>query len=197
MRGWSTKSLPNAARCDVCHVACATAWRIPAAEPSTQSSRVWLTISMMVRTPLPSSPIIHASAASNSTSELAFDRFPSLSLRRWMWNALRVPSGRHRGSRKHDSPAGACASTRNASHIGAEQNHLWPVISNSPLPAGSALVVFARTSEPPCFSVMAIPHSAPSFCAAGMNRWSYTVDRNRGSHSAASSGFARSAGTPA
>src|SRR6059058_2677176 len=68
MRGWSTKSLPNAARCDVCHVACATARRIPAAEPSTQSSRVWLTISMMVGTPRPSSPMGHASAPSNSIS---------------------------------------------------------------------------------------------------------------------------------
>ena len=27
--------------------------------------------------------------------------------------------------------------------------------------AGSARVVFARTSEPPCFSVIAMPHSAP------------------------------------
>ena len=31
-----------------------------------------------------------------------------------------------RSTRKQESPAGACASTRNASDIGAEQNHLWP-----------------------------------------------------------------------
>ena len=42
-----------------------------------------------------------------------------------------MPSGSTRGSRKHDSPPSACASTRNASHIGAEQNHLWPVSSYS------------------------------------------------------------------
>jgi hypothetical protein len=45
--------------------------------------------------------------------------------------------------------------------MGCEQNHLCPVSSYQPSPAGSARVVLARTSEPPCFSVMAIPHSAP------------------------------------
>ena len=67
------------------------------------------------------------------------------------------------------------------SHGGYEQNHLWPVSSNQPSPTGSARVVFARTSEPPCFSVIAIPHSAPAI--------------SRGSHSAAISGSTRSAGT--
>jgi hypothetical protein len=32
-----------------------------------------------------------------------------------------------RGSKKHDSPLGAWASTRKMSHIGAEVNHLCPV----------------------------------------------------------------------
>ena len=40
---------------------------------------------------------------------------------------LRDPSGRHRGMRKQLSPPGAWASTKKASDIGAEQNHLWPV----------------------------------------------------------------------
>ena len=31
--------------------------------------------------------------------------------------------------KKQVSPPGACASTRNASHIGADMNHLWPVIA--------------------------------------------------------------------
>ena len=43
--------------------------------------------------------------------------------------ALRVPSGRQRGMKKHDKPPVVCASTRKASHIGAEKNHLWPVIA--------------------------------------------------------------------
>ncbi len=88
-----------------------------------------------------------------------------------MWNAFLVPSGRHRGSRKHERPFAVCASTRNASHIGAEQNHLAPVTAHAPS-AGSAVVVFARTSEPPCRSVMAIPDSAPDFSVAGTMRGS-------------------------
>ena len=55
-----------------------------------------------------------------------------------MRKPLRVPSGSTRGTRKHDSPAGACASTRKASHIGAEQNHLWPVEPYSPSPTRPA-----------------------------------------------------------
>ena len=41
--------------------------------------------------------------------------------------ALRVPSGRQRGTTKQDSPAGVWASIKNRSLIGAEQNHLCPV----------------------------------------------------------------------
>ncbi len=76
-----------------------------------------------------------------------------------------------RGSAKHDRPSSVCARTRKRSHIGAEQNHLWPTISYSapgPPPfSGVAVVVLARTSEPPCFSVIAMPHSAEPFSPAG------------------------------
>ena len=149
---------------------------MPDAEPVEQSRRVWLTISMIVATPRPSSPTIRAQAPRNSTSLEAFERLPSLSLSRWMWKRLRSPSGVKRGSRKQERPPSAWARTRKASHIGAEQNHLWPVSSYSP-PApppfsGTAAVVLARTSEPPCFSVIAIPHSAPAFSGAGTIRGS-------------------------
>jgi hypothetical protein len=57
------------------------------------------------------------------------------------------------------------------SDIGAEQNHLWPVSAYSPPgpppSTGSARVVFARTSEPPCFSVMAMPVVAQPLRTAG------------------------------
>ena len=36
-------------------------------------------------------------------------------------------SSSHRGTRKQLMPPGACASIKNASDMGAEQNHLWPV----------------------------------------------------------------------
>jgi hypothetical protein len=133
-----------------------------------------LTISMIVGTPRPSSPISRAHAPWNSTSDDAFERFPSLSLSRWRWIRLRSPSGVNRGIKKHDSPPSAWARTRKASHIGAEKNHLWPVISYSPPgPPPSiarATVVFARTSEPPCFSVIPIPQSAPRLSGAGTSR---------------------------
>ena len=48
---------------------------------------------------------------------------------------------------------------------GAHRVRAEPLVAGqlvaSPSPAGSARVVPARTSEPPCFSVIAIPHSAP------------------------------------
>ena len=84
---------------------------------------------------------------------------------------LRVPSGSQRGTAKQDSPASVLASTRNRSDIGAEQNHLWPTSAySSPgprRPVGVARVVLARTSEPPCFSVMAMPAIAPTLALAG------------------------------
>ena len=54
--GWSTSSCRRRAGARRAAAACATAWRMPAAAPITQSSRVWVTISMIVRTPRPSSP---------------------------------------------------------------------------------------------------------------------------------------------
>ena len=95
--------------------------------PSVQSSRVRLTISMMVGTPRPSSPTSQATAPSYSISLEALAWLPSLSLSRCTNIRLRAPSGSIRGNRKHDSPPGACASTRKMSHIGAEVNHLCPV----------------------------------------------------------------------
>ena len=71
-------------------------------------------------------------------------------------------------------PESVCARTRKASHIGAEQNHLWPTSSYSapgpPPLSGVATVVLARTSEPPCFSVIAIPQRAPLLRSAGSER---------------------------
>jgi len=76
--------------------------------------------------PRPSSPRRRAQARSNSTSLEALLRFPSLSLSRWRWKPLRSRQASSGGRRKQESPRGACASTRNASLIGAEQNHLCP-----------------------------------------------------------------------
>ncbi len=177
--GWSTNCRPNAARCVAWWIARAVASRIPVALPSVQSSRVMLTISMMVRTPRPSSPSSHAVAPSYSTSLEALEWLPSLSFRRWIAMALRVPSGRIRGSTKQDRPwfpdrppacpLVVCASTSRMSDIGAEVNHLWPVSDHVPSDRGTAVVVLARTSEPPCFSVIDMPAISPPFSSGGRN----------------------------
>src|SRR5205823_13361665 len=117
-------------------------------------------------TPRPSSPTRCAKAESNSTSLEALLRFPGLSLSRCRRKPFFVPSGSTRGKRKQESPLEACARTRKASLIGAEQNHLCPV-NRYPPSAGSARVALARTSEPPCFPVTAIPTTALLLCAAG------------------------------
>ena len=97
-----------------------------------------------------------------------------------MWKALRSPSGVQRGIRKQEMPESVWARTRKASHIGAEQNHLWPTSSYSapgPPPfSGVAVVVLARTSEPPCFSVIAIPQSEPRL-RVGRHRALVVVER--------------------
>ena len=100
---------------------------MPAAVPITQSSRVWFTISTMVRTPRPSSPTSQPTAPSYSISDEALERLPSFSFSRISDIALSAPPGSTRGTRKQDRPPGAWARVRNRSHIGAEVNHLWPV----------------------------------------------------------------------
>ncbi len=171
IRGLSASRPPNASRCDVWWIASAIALRMTAADPSEQSSRVWLTISMIVRTPAPSSPTIRAQVPASSISLDAFERSPSLSFRRWMRKTFGDSSGVHRGTRKQLSPPGVWASIRNASLIGAEQNHLCPVSRYSPAgPPPSiavAVVVLARTSDPPCFSVIAMPQVRPALLDAG------------------------------
>ena len=103
--------------------------RMPADEPIMQSKRVMATISMIVATPLPSAPTIQPSAPRSSVSLEALETLPILRFRRMICSGFLVPSGRQRGTRKHERPPGACASTRNASHIGAETKNLWPTSS--------------------------------------------------------------------
>jgi len=114
-----------------------------------------------------------AQAFSNSTSDEALDQSPSLSFNRINRSALRLPSGRQRGSMKQVRPPAACASTRKASDIGAETNHLWPTNVYSPSAwSAVATVVLARTSLPPCFSVMPMPTVTPCLSRIGTSRGS-------------------------
>ena len=142
---------------------------------------------MIVGTPRPSSPTRQASAASNSTSPEARDRVPSLSFSRSDPEALVAGAV---GEPSWQQEAG-----QPARRLGQDQERVAHRMRAEPLVAGqlvrptastgSARVVLARTSEPPCFSVMAIPQSAAV---------SGSTDVSRGSHSAASDGSCRSAG---
>ncbi len=137
--------------------------RMRPAEPSEQSRRVRLIISTMVRTPRPASPTGSAQASANSTSLVALDRSPILSLRCWIQKLFFDPSGFQRGRKKQVRPSGPRAVARNTSAIVPDTNHLWPVSKYAPSPSGTATVLLARTSDPPCFSVRAMPAVIPRF----------------------------------
>lgn len=82
----------------------------------------------MVRTPRPGWPIIIPHALRYSISLEAFDLSPIFSLSRWILKpAFFRPSGRQRGTTKHDTPSLLWARVKKASLIGAEVNHLWPI----------------------------------------------------------------------
>lgn len=52
--------------------------------------------------------------------------------------------------------------------MGAEVNHLRPVTRYVPSGPGSARVVTARRSDPPCTSVIDMPASSPAFPSGGV-----------------------------
>jgi hypothetical protein len=110
--GWSIRYAPKALRCCTWWMAMASPCRMLVALPSAQSSRVMLTISMMVGTPRPSSPTSQTVAPSYSISLEALAWLPSLFFSRWMNIRLRLPSGNTLGRKKQLSPPGACARTR-------------------------------------------------------------------------------------
>ena len=97
---------------------------MPVLDPSMQSTRFSATMSLIVRTPLPASPTIQASAPRSSSSHEAFETLPILRYRRCMWSAFFDLSGRQRGIRKQLKPRSVWANVRKASHIGAETKNL-------------------------------------------------------------------------
>ncbi len=120
---------PKAERIEQWCSAWDAAMRMTALEPIMHSKRVMLTISMMLRTPRPSSPTIQARVPRSSVSDDALEALPIFFLRRSTCIGFLAPSGRQRGNRKHERPPGAWASTRNASHMGADTKYLCPTSS--------------------------------------------------------------------
>ena len=167
----SSSRLPNALRWRAWWIAWFSPARIIPATPTTMSKRVWCAISIRVGMPRPGSPTSQAQVSRYSISDDAFERFPHLSLRRWMRNGLRVASGRERGTKKQVTPSARRASVKKASLMGAEQNHLWP-IRRKPSASRWATLCTARRSDPPCFSVIAMPMVAAAFWPTGAGRGS-------------------------
>ena len=114
-----------------------SARRIREVEPSTQSSRVAATISMMVRTPRPSSPSRWRQGAVELELARGVGAVAELVLEPYDVEPVAAAVGQH--PRHHEAghrPSSACASTRNTSFIGAEVNHLWPCRVYSPSTRG-------------------------------------------------------------
>ena len=155
---------------------------------------------MMVRTPRPSSPSRRAQVPSSSTSAEALDRLPSLSFSRCSRNVLRVAVRQHprharsRSARRAPGPARGTRRTSAPSRTTCARS-----AGSSPSGRrGTARVVLARTSEPPCFSVIPIPASSAALvrrlAQAGVVR---PVRSAAAPSAAASAGSVRRAGTAA
>jgi hypothetical protein len=102
-----------------------------------------------------------------------------------------------RGTRKQDTPPAACASIRNASDIGADMNHLWPV---NPVEA-IAGALSARRIGAHIGAALLLGHAHAERQARFFDRrlfdWSYLRVVTRGAHSRNSLGFAISAASEA
>src|SRR5580700_9572919 len=130
----------------------------------------------------------------NSTSDEALDLLPHLSLRRWICRRLREPSGSQPATTKQDTPSSVRASVRNTSECGTEKNHLCPTIDQLPSPFGLAWVWVWRRSDPPCFSVIAMPTVAPVLTVARTCRRSYWEEVTSLPHSAQRAASRRNTG---
>ena len=84
---------------------------------------------------------------------------------------LRLPSGSQPGTRKQETPRSVRASAMKTSECGTEKNHLCPAM-RQPSPSRSAMLCVWRRSEPPCFSVIAMPTVTPVLSAARVWRGS-------------------------
>ena len=148
----------------------------------------------MVATPRPSSPMAQACAPANSTSEDAFERLPSLSFRRWKCRRVHAAVGQE--ARHQETGESACGLGQHQEGVRHRRGH-EPLVAGddvfgarAALPTGSAFVVVARTSVPPCFSVMPMPMVTALFFAAGAKLGSYLTRQDAcGTHSLASVGL--------
>jgi hypothetical protein len=119
--------LPNAERCVQWCTACAQRLAHHPRGSAPGPSRVWFTISMIVGTPRPSSPtmlrpglvVLDLARRVGAIAELVLEPLDAEVVARAVG-----AEARHEEAAQ---PASVCARVRNASDIGAEQNHLCPV----------------------------------------------------------------------
>ena len=114
-----------------------------------------VTISMIVATPRPSSP----SRPRGRAAELDLARRERAGA-----ELVLQPLQLEAGAALDDEAGEPARRLGQDEEHGAHRVRAEPLVAGQlvvPSPAGSARVVPARTSEPPCFSVIAIPHSAP------------------------------------
>ena len=136
-----------------------------------QSKRVMATISMIVGTPRPSGSDHPAERAAQlrlarSVRDIAHLALEANDLQRVL-RSVRSPAGHEktrqapRRLRQHEERV---AHRRRDEELVADEFVSLPPPS---APTGMARVVLARTSEPPCFSVIAMPIVTPCFCIGG------------------------------
>ena len=137
--------------------------RIRPADAIAQSSRVSCTISMMVRTPRPSSPTRQAKAPCELDLRGSVGAVAELVLEALQAERIDLPV--RPKSRHQETGQPARRLRQHQERVAHRRRH-------EPFVAGDAIafagrhrraVVLARTSVPPCFSVMPMPMVTPDF----------------------------------
>ena len=169
--GWSTSGVPNALRWRTWSTASVSARASAPPSPARSRAGSSATISMMVA----HAPALLADPPADRAVVFdlgeALDRLPSLSLSRWMWMPLRVPSGSIRGTRKQVQPSG---------RLGEHEEHVVhgrraePFVAGEPVCAvagglGARWCSPARPSRPASRS-STCPRSARASSRAGAGR---------------------------
>ncbi len=129
-------------------------------------------MSIMVRTPRPSSPTRHAKALQNSTSDDRIGNVAELVLE--PLEAQAVDLAVRLEARHQETGQPARRLRQHQKHVAHRRRHEPLVTGNAiTFAVRRAWVVLARTSVPPCFSVMPMPMVTPVFSGHGINRGSY------------------------
>ena len=119
----------------------------------------------------PGSPTSSPMAPSNSTSDEALERLPSLSFSRWKRKPLLSPVAEQP---RHQEAGEPLLRLRQHEEGVRHRRRHEPFVAGEAVEAGRLpappCVMLARTSVPPCFSVMPMPRVSPAFSTGGFWR---------------------------